>query len=133
MTVRDIDKQVKAVVAHAPAAALTATTTSAAVDLAGYRNAMAIVNVGVVTDGTWDVTLTESDTSDGTFTTVAAGDLSGAFVTVTSAADAVVQEVGYLGSKRFLKVVITETEASTSGGFFSSMLLLANPVTAPAA
>jgi hypothetical protein len=129
---RDIDKDVKVVSTIAPAAALTATTTGAAVDTVGYRSKMAIVHAGVATDGTITPSLEESDASGSGFAAVAAANLSGAFVAITSAADEVVQEVGYLGTKRYLRVVLTEDVAST-GQFITASIVLADPITRPAA
>jgi hypothetical protein len=131
MTIRDINKEISVVSSVAPAAALTATTTGAAVDLAGYRAATAVIHAGVATDGTFVITLEESDSAGSGFTTVAAADLSGSFADITSATDEVVQEVGYLGLKRYIRVVLTETVAST-GAFISATIVRGKPLTKPA-
>lgn len=130
MTTRDINKELACASTIAPAAALTATTTGTGVDLAGYRSAAAVIHIGVVTDGTFVPTLEESD-DNSSYSTVAAGDLSGSFASITSAADETVQEVGYLGSKRYLRVVLTETVAST-GALVSALIVRGDPLTKPA-
>jgi len=130
MTVRDIHNQLSVVSSVAPAAALVATTTGASVDLAGYRAAAVVVHAGVATDGTFTPTVEESDQAGSGFTTVAAADLSGAFTPITSAADENVQEVAYLGTKRFIRVVLTETVAST-GAFITATVVRGKPITTP--
>lgn len=132
MTMRDINNAIKVVTTIEPAASITATTTGAAVDTAGYRSACAVIHSGVHTDGTFTPTLEESDASGSDYTTVAAGDLSGSFATVTSSTDQSIQKVGYLGSKRYLRVVMTETVAS-AGAFFTAVIVLGDPISAPAA
>jgi len=130
MTVRDINKEVSVVTTIAPAAAATATTTGTTVDLANYRAAMVVLHIGVVTDGTFVPTLEESD-NDSDWSTVAAGNLSGSFASVTAAADETIQEVGYLGTKRYLRLVMTETVAS-AGALFSATVVRGRPLTKPA-
>lgn len=132
MTMRDLNNAISSVTTIEPAASITATTTGAAVDLAGYRSASVMLHTGVHTDGTFTPTLEESDASGSGFTTVAAADLSGSFTAVTSANDQSIQEVGYLGSKRYIRLVMTETVAS-AGAFFSAVVIRGNPLTAPAA
>lgn len=129
MTTRDINKELVVVQSVAPAAALTATTTGAGVDLVGFRSAMAVVSAGVATDGTFVPTLEESD-DNVTFTTVAAADLSGAFAAITAAADELVQRVGYLGEKRYIRVLLTETVAS-AGAFITASIIKGDPLTKP--
>lgn len=127
---RDINKDISVATTVAPAAALTATTTGAAVDLAGFRSAAVVVHIGVVTDGTFVASLEEADAVGGPFTAVAAAGLSGAFADITAAADETIQEIGYLGSKRFIRLVLTETVAST-GALVSATVLRADPLTKP--
>lgn len=131
MTVRDQNNETRVVQTVAPAAALTATTTGTAVDTVGFRSATAVIAAGVATDGTFVATLEESDASGSGYTTVAAGDLSGSFASVTSATDEVTQEVGYLGTKRYLRVVLTETVSST-GASIVAVIVLGKPITKPA-
>lgn len=130
MGMRDINKAISTVTTIKPAASITATTTGTTVDLAGYRAACVVLHVGVVTDGTFTPTMEESD-NDSDWSTVAAGDLSGTFATVTSTTDDLIQEVGYLGSKRYIRLLMTETVAS-AGAFFTATVVRGAPITAPA-
>lgn len=127
---RDFNKEISVVTTIEPAASITATTTGAGVDLAGYRSACVVLHTGVHTDGTFTPTVEESD-DNSTFTAVAAGDLAGAFVAVVSTNDQSIQEVGYLGSKRYIRLLMTETVAS-AGAFFTAVVIRGNPLTRPA-
>lgn len=128
---RDIHNELSSAVTIAPAANRTADTSGSGVDLAGFRAAMAIVQFGTVTDGTWTPKLQESDDNT-TFTDVAAADQSGTFPAVTSANDETTYEVSYLGSKRYIKVAVIETVASTTGALFNAVIVRGQPLTAPA-
>lgn len=129
MGIRDIDKQISVVTTIEPAASITATTTGTSVDLAGYRSAAVVLHCGVHTDGTFTPTMEESD-NNSDWTTVAAGDLSGSFTAVISSNDQSIQEVGYLGSKRYIRLLMTESVAS-AGAFFSAVVIRANPISKP--
>ncbi len=130
MSIRNLNREISVVNSIAPQAALTATTTGTGVDLAGYRSAAVVVHAGAVTDGTFTPTVEESDASGSGYTAVAAADLDGSFAAITSAADDNIQEVGYLGSKRYIRVVLTETVAST-GAFITATVVRGTPATAP--
>jgi hypothetical protein len=131
MTDRALHANISAAVTIAPAANRTADTNGSGVDLAGYRSACALVQFGTVTDGTWTPKLQESD-DNSTFTDVAAADLSGTFTATTSSNDETVQEVSYLGTKRYIRVAVIETVASTTGALFNALIVRGSPLTAPA-
>jgi hypothetical protein len=85
--------------------------TSAAIDRQGYDAVEFLINLGTLADAdtTVAVKLTECDTSGGSYTDVAAADLLG---TTTEAGfqfddDGEVRKLGYVGIKRFVKVVVT--------------------------
>jgi hypothetical protein len=84
------------------------------VDLGEARTAEVIVNAGTVTDGTHAIEVQESDDNT-TFTAVAASDLLGSLPDLTASNDAQVHEVGYIGHKRYLRVVSTVSGATTGG------------------
>lgn len=87
-------------------ATLTATNTSAAIDLQGYNSAMVIINTGAIAAaGNFTPKLIECATSGGTYTDVAAADLNGSFIAVLAASS--VYKVGYRGNKRYIKTVLT--------------------------
>jgi uncharacterized membrane protein len=105
-----------------PSKALSATTTSAAVDTLGYNTAKLVINVGVCDFTTGDetqvLTLTECDTVGGTY--VDTGLVLPTVVGVTNNNSVLVQAVEGLGTnrKRFLKLVATL--AGTSPSFQAS-------------
>lgn len=130
MATKDLYHNVLALV-NIESSKITASTTGTAQDTAGYESVMAIVNFGVVTDGTHTFTLQESaTTTDGDFSDVAAADLMGAFTAVTSASDEVLQQVGYKGSKRYVRVKDTVSGATT-GGLIGATIVLGHPADAP--
>lgn len=90
-------------------AARTATATGSGVDLQGYEGAVVVFTAGVLTDGTHTPKLQESH-DNSTFTDVAAGDQIGTLANLASNTD---QVVGYIGSKRYLRAVITVSGATT--------------------
>lgn len=103
---RDLASNISAVAAVVPAV-ITATNTSSAIDLKGFDSAALIINTGaIVSAGNFTPKLQESaTTTSGDFTDVAAADLVGTFPSVLAAST--VYEVGYIGSKRYLRTVIT--------------------------
>lgn len=103
----------------------SASVTSAACDLAGCEGVMFSVSFGESGDTLsgsvkWDCKLTECATSGGSYTDVAAADVIGnttnQFGLVDAAADDdAVYSLGYKGSKRYVKVVVTKTGTHTNG------------------
>jgi photosystem II stability/assembly factor-like uncharacterized protein len=94
-------------------------------NLDASRSAMLIVLGGAITDGSHAIVLQESD--DGSaWSTVAAADLQGTAPTLTSTDDDALSEVGYLGSKRYLRAAVTTTGATT-GGTFGAVILRGFP------
>lgn len=103
---RDLANNIGVVQAVAPAV-LTATNTSAAIDLLGFNSAAVIINTGAIAgSGNFTPKLQESDTTtSGDFTDVVAADLVGEFPAALAAAS--VYKVGYTGNKRYLRTVLT--------------------------
>ena len=93
-------------------AARTATATGAAIDLANYDSNVFNFEPGVLTDGVHTPKLTECATSGGTYTDVAAADQDG---TLAALASNVPQAASYIGTLRFIKVVITTTGSPATG------------------
>ena len=124
---RDINKQVAIASSFVPLLR-TATVTGTGVDLAGYRSAMVLVHVGTVTDGTHTLSLEESD-DDSTYTDVAAGDMSGSFTAAATATK--VQEVGYLGTKRYIRVKSTVTGSPATGGTYGATIIRGDALDLP--
>lgn len=104
---RDIAPNIGPVQAVAPQV-LSATDTSAAIDLLGFDSAALVINTGaIVSSGDFTAKLQESDTTtSGDFADVAAEHLVGT-LPATLAADSVVKQ-GYIGNKRYLRTVITK-------------------------
>ncbi|HOA83999.1 MAG TPA: hypothetical protein PKN66_08600 [Thermodesulfovibrio thiophilus] len=106
------DLKNRVLVAHLlGAGAVTTTTKSKYVDLADCNSALFLVNIGAgtFTGGSVTPKLQESDSvTDLSFTDVATDDLIGSFTAVTSTTnDGLTEAVGYIGSKRYVRVVLT--------------------------
>ncbi|MFG1340553.1 hypothetical protein [Xanthobacter autotrophicus] len=125
---RDLKNNIGAVQAIAPAV-LAATTTGAALDLLGFASATLVVNTGaIVAAGDFTAKLQESDTTiSGDFTDVAAANLHGTFP-ASLAADSVVR-VGYAGTKRYVRAVITKNGGTSLAA--SAVLVKAGGTTRP--
>lgn len=109
--------------------AVNGTTVDRAQYLNHCRSAMVVVQTGAVTDGSHAVILEESDNGSDWST---ATDLQGSAPTLTSSDDNVIKEFGYTGSKRYLRVTVT-TSGATSGGVFGAVILLGFPRRKPIA
>lgn len=128
---RDLKNNIDAAQSLTPAARITSANGTSA-DLRGYGSAVALVAFGEWTDGTHTPAVEESD-DNVSFTAVAAGNLQGAFTPCSSAAtDNVVQRVGYLGTKRYVRVALTVAGA-TEGALSSAVVLRGHPASAPLA
>jgi hypothetical protein len=102
-----------AVVSIAPQALETSTNGTSA-DLAGYRSCEIIINAGLWTDGTHTFTVQES-ADNSAFSAVAAADLRGGttLAVIGTATDNVVALRGYVGNKRYVRVALVTTSATT--------------------
>lgn len=103
---RDLASNIGVVQAVAPAV-LTATVTSAPIDLIGFGSAAVIIDTGAIAGaGDFTAKLQDSDTTvSGDFADVAAAQLVGT-LPASLAASSVCKQ-GYIGHKRFLRLVIT--------------------------
>ena len=125
-------------------ASYSADTTPASIDLAGYDGCTILIEVGaggITFSGSNKVefVLTESD-DDSSFTAVAAADVLHAPVTVTSGiiynliaahASATVTRIGYIGKKRYLKLLADFTGTHGAGTPISAVAVLSYPKTKP--
>lgn len=103
---RDLVSNIGAVQVVAPAV-LSATNTSAAIDLAEFGTCALIINTGAIASaGDFTPKLQESDNGSTGWTDVAASDLIGEFP-ASLEADGVVK-VGYIGNKRYVRTVLTK-------------------------
>jgi len=104
---RDLSHNLGIVAAVVPQV-LSATDTSAAIDLAGFDSAALVINTGaIVLAGDFTAKLQESDTTTGgDFTDVAAADLIGTLPAALVAST--VYKQSYIGNKRYIRTVITK-------------------------
>ena len=133
MTTRDLLRNQKVFQSLSPAARVNGTATGASVDLRGYDGAVITVAFGAYTDGTHTPTVVHS--ADGvTFTPCVYGtDLDGPsnLAAVSSAAGAnTIQQIGYIGTQRYVAVVLTTTGATT-GALSAANIVAGYPRTAP--
>lgn len=105
MASKDLYSNISQTVAVVPAV-LTATNTSAGIDLAGFESAAVLINTGAIAgSGVFNVTLEESDASGSGYTEVPAAKIQGTLPTPLAAST--VYKLGYLGSKRYIRTVLT--------------------------
>ena len=117
----------------APAARVNGTATGATIDLRGFDGAVISVCFGAYTDGTHTPTVLQS--ADGsTWTSCVFGmDLDGPanLTAVNSSAGAnTVQQIGYIGSLRYIAVVMT-TAGATTGALSAATVIAGHPRNAP--
>jgi len=127
----DLKSNVDLVQSLAPATRNSASN-GAQVDLQGYHSAMAVFSVGAITDGTHTPKLQEAPDdgtgSPGTWADVAAADLDGTFAAFTANS---IQRVGYKGTKRFVRAVVTSSGAT--GAIYGADVARGRPATSPLA
>lgn len=142
---RDLKNNVGQVLLLAPQTINDTDTKSSLLDLQGFESAVVTVLTGNFTgvdaDSTFLAVLQESDTTaDGDFASVDSADIQGAFTLIDATSeDVVIQSVGYIGRKRYIRVLLDFTTGT--GGISAApvavlgMLGAANyyPITAPAA
>lgn len=103
---RDIKNNLDGVSSMDPAS-YTATTNGSGVDLRDYDGAMVVFQAGTADTGNGNETYTPSvDESDdnSSYSAVAASDLEGTLSNMTANS---VQRIGYTGSKRYVRAVLT--------------------------
>lgn len=123
---RDIYNNVSTVQSLAPAAR-TATANGASADMVGFHGGCLIqINAGAWTDGSHTFEVQDSD-DNSTFTAVADQFIQGTEPVVDAAADGgQVYELGYIGAKRYVRVVATVATA-TSGAVYGANIVRAFP------
>lgn len=103
---RDLASDLGVVTALSPAVQ-AATINGAEVDLLGFNGCVFVLHTGaIVGAGDFTAKLQESDVSGSGYTDVAAADLVGSFAATALASTAV--KVGYIGHKRFTRIVLTK-------------------------
>jgi hypothetical protein len=120
----DLNNRISASITLSPATRNVAGT-GGTVDLNGFGSAAIEAIVGTVTDGTHSLVVQESD--DGTtWANVNANDLNGSF---SNLASNTIQEVGYMGTKRFIRV--NSTSSGTTGAAYSVIVIRGNSRSLP--
>lgn len=131
---RDLEARLDVTASLAPLVR-TADANGTGVDLRGYDGALVVAHVGAEGDTLSgsvliSLELEESD-DDSTYTDVAAGDMlggvggsSGQFALIDDNAEApAVHKIGYIGSKRYIRVVYNVTGTHTTGTPASAVIV----------
>lgn len=109
------------------------TLTGTGVDLRGFEGACVIFQAGTIAGSSsaniHTFELQESDSSGTGFTAVADADLIGteAAVALNGGTDSVVKKLGYIGTKRYIRVVDTTTAFTTAGGSIAVSVIKGAP------
>lgn len=109
MSAYDLVNNIKVVNAVNSAALTDDSSESAAIDTAGFESVTVIAQMSAFTSGAGKISISECDTSDGSFTAVAERDLINA--PESMAAAGAVSKVGYRGHQQFIKVKIAKDSA----------------------
>lgn len=119
---RDLHNNIVAVSALSGAVIGSSTTTAGtAIDCQGFDSLEIIVRSSAWTDGAFAVNVTECDTTGGSYTAAPASSVLGAGQSIGAANT--LAKVGYIGTKRFVKVSIVSTGV-TSGAHMSAVGVL---------
>lgn len=102
------------------------TTNGAEIDLAqtpgDWRSVLWLVTAGTITDGTYTLTVLESDTTSTGFAAASGnGVVQGPSSTITTTGGTA--EIAYTGNKRFVKLALVST-AVTTGGTLAARAIL---------
>lgn len=109
-----------------------AATNGAGTDLQGYNGATVAFCSGALTDGSVACKVQESDDNSSYADAAAADIVGGANLTTLAATDdTAVKELSYIGKKRYVRGVMTQSGATT-GGFYHSVVIRGFPIKAPA-
>lgn len=136
----DMNSVIKARRSSSPQAILAgnATLTGEIIDRQGYESLEFLILMGALTDSTLTATLYEGDASNMVGeTAVAAKDVVGQAnpIVIDGAAagnDNTVCQLGYVGNKRYVRLKIVQTGATT-GGYICSVAIQGMPKSAPVA
>lgn len=109
MSAYDLVNNIKVVNAVNSDSLIDDSSESAAIDTAGFESVTVIAQMSAFTSGAGKISISECDTSDGSFTAVAESDLINA--PESMAAAGAVSKVGYRGHKQFIKVKIAKDSA----------------------
>lgn len=97
-----------------------------------FRDVLFIVHSGTLTDGSYAVTVEESDSSGSGYAAVDTWRVQSSLPTFASTDDNVWNSFGVRPTKRYVRIVITATSATT-GGILAATAVLGNGGNNPAA
>lgn len=136
MATKDLARCIGAIVALATVSVADDTPQNGAIiDTQGFESLTVAVQSGALTDAdaTFAVKLQHGNEADGSdLADVAADDLLGAAPAFTFADDNVVKRVGYRGTKRYVRVVVTPAN-NLAAAQFSAVAVLGHPRELPVA
>ncbi|TWB22142.1 hypothetical protein FBZ89_104392 [Nitrospirillum amazonense] len=130
---RDLHNNIGAVTALSAQVITTSAVNGSIIDTLGFNGLEFVVTAGTITDGTVAATLTEGDAanlSDGA--AVTNDGILGTLPTFAATDDNKTKRVGYSGSRRYVRLTLTPTGA-TSGGTYAAVAVLGHPASAPVA
>jgi hypothetical protein len=138
---RDLHNNIHPVQLFAPIAAQTnssAARVSAIIDTSGYDSLELVLINGTNTDADATFAVLVEDGNDSALAdnaTVAAAELLGtvALAAFTFADDNKCRKIGYIGSKRYVRVTVTPTGNNAGDWFMSGVAILSDPHIAPTA
>ena len=127
----NFDMEATTAIAIAPAAARTASVNGTAVDTARtavnsqrVKSITFVVNVGAVTDGTFTLSIEESDASGSGYAAMDANRVSIPTTTFTSATPNVVRLAHCQPTKRYVRLVCTASGSPGTGAVYGAGALL---------
>lgn len=105
----------------------TGTTNGTAVDTGIFsnnaRDVLFVITSGTLTDGSYAVTVEESDTSGSGYAAVDSSRVLGSLPTFALTDDNVQNSFGVRPTKRYVRIVVTATGATTGGLLFATAVL----------
>lgn len=131
MSVRDLYNNLKAVVAINPTTGKD-NLAGSLIDLQGFGGALVVVQSGTITDGTFTFELRHGNASDGSdLAAVPDEDLLGTEPVFGATDDNKVVQFGYIGTKRYIKLVATVSGSPSTGGTLGAIVIKGFPRHAP--
>lgn len=114
-------------------ASKTATANGTGVDLKDYSAALVVIDAGTTGGTTPSFTFqVEHSDDDSSYAAVADADLIGSEPVITGANDNAIYEIGYLGSKRYLRVAISAVSGTTPTLIVGAHIVRGKPRYSPA-
>lgn len=126
----DVNNQMVARNAISPAAARAASTNGTAIDCARtgigsqrVKSVTFVLATGTVTDGTYTLSIEESDSSGSGYAAIPANRVKNDVGTIPATADDTVFHLSCLPAKRYVRLVVTAA-GTTTGAIYSAVALL---------